>query len=162
MVLKRIKQYLIHKGISISAFERSIGMSNASFGKSLKNNRSIGVDKLENILRIYPDINPTWILTGEGNMLREGKSDVQQKVGKGTNFLQNGNNNLNHITIKGEAYTENGVMEKINGLEAKIQSLISTINEKDKLIAEKERLLQEKDKLLALKDEIITMLKDRP
>ena len=37
MILDRIKQFIDFKGIAVSAFERSIGMSNASFGKSLKN-----------------------------------------------------------------------------------------------------------------------------
>lgn len=36
MILERIKEYIDCKGITIAAFERSIGMSNASFGKSLK------------------------------------------------------------------------------------------------------------------------------
>lgn len=69
MIIERIKQYIDHKGISVSAFERSIGMSNASFGKSLKNGGAIGSDKLENILNTYPDISPTWLLTGEGEMI---------------------------------------------------------------------------------------------
>lgn len=69
MVLERIKEYIDKKGITIAAFERSIGMSNASFGKSLKNGKSIGTDKLENILRVYQDINPIWLLTGQGEML---------------------------------------------------------------------------------------------
>ena len=47
MILQRIKEYIDLKGISISAFEKSIGMSNASFGRSLKNNGAIGTDKLE-------------------------------------------------------------------------------------------------------------------
>ncbi len=59
-----------YKGIKIAPFEKSIGMSNASFGKSLKNKGSIGTDKLENILSIYSDINPAWLLTGEGEMLK--------------------------------------------------------------------------------------------
>lgn len=71
MILERIKEYIDHKGISISAFEKSIGMGNASFGKSLKNNGAIGTDKLENILNIYSDINPAWLLTGKGNMLKQ-------------------------------------------------------------------------------------------
>lgn len=70
MILERIKEYMDYKGISIAAFERSIGMSNASFGKSLKNGKAIGTDKLENILSIYNDINPNWLLTGEGSMFR--------------------------------------------------------------------------------------------
>lgn len=70
MVLQRIKEYIDFKGISISAFEKSIGMSNASFGRSLKNNGAIGTDKLENILNVYQEINPDWLLTGQGNMIR--------------------------------------------------------------------------------------------
>lgn len=65
--------------MTIAAFERSIGMSNASFGKSLKGGKAIGTDKLENILRIYPDINPSWLLTGEGNMLRS-ESEMVEKL----------------------------------------------------------------------------------
>lgn len=73
MILDRIKEYIDSKGISIAAFERSIGMGNASFGKSLKKNGAIGTDKLENILRIYEDINPVWLLTGNGSMLKPNK-----------------------------------------------------------------------------------------
>lgn len=72
MIIERIKAYIDYKGIKIAPFEKSIGMSNASFGKSLKNNGSIGTDKLENILSIYSDINPAWLLTGEGDMLKTG------------------------------------------------------------------------------------------
>lgn len=79
MILDRIKEYIDKKGITIAAFERSIGMSNASFGKSLKGGKAIGTDKLENILRIYPDINPSWLLTGEGNMLRS-ESEMVEKL----------------------------------------------------------------------------------
>ena len=70
MILGRIKEYIDYKNISVSAFEKSLGMSNASFSKCLKSGKGIGTDKLENILNIYPDISPDWLLTGEGSMLR--------------------------------------------------------------------------------------------
>lgn len=70
MVLERIKEYIDYKGITISAFEKSIGMSNASFGKSLKSGKGIGSDKLEKILKVYTNISPSWLLTGEGTMLK--------------------------------------------------------------------------------------------
>ena len=38
MILERLKQYIDAKGITIAAFEREAGMSNAAFGKALKNN----------------------------------------------------------------------------------------------------------------------------
>jgi transcriptional regulator with XRE-family HTH domain len=68
--LKRIKQYLDSKGIKVSVFEREIGMSNGSFASQLKNDKTIGVDKLEKILRIYSDINIEWLLTGRGEILK--------------------------------------------------------------------------------------------
>lgn len=75
MILERLKEYIDYKRISIAAFEKSVGMSNASFGKSLKNGGAIGTDKLENILITYSDINPIWLLTGEGSMLKEEQSE---------------------------------------------------------------------------------------
>ena len=61
MIIDRLKQYIDSKGITISAFERSIGMSNASLNKSFKQGKSIRSDNLEQILLIYPDINPSHI-----------------------------------------------------------------------------------------------------
>lgn len=74
MILERLKEYIDYRGISVAAFERSIGMANASFGKSLKNKGAIGTDKLEKILSIYSEISPVWLMTGEGNMLKSPSS----------------------------------------------------------------------------------------
>ena len=79
MILDRLKEYIDFKNINVSSFEKSIGMSNASFGKSLKNNGAIGTDKLENILQVYPDINPVWLLTGQGDMIWD-PSSYQSKM----------------------------------------------------------------------------------
>lgn len=70
MVLERIKEFIDYKGLSIAAFERSIGMSNASFGKSLKNKGAIGSDKIENILFKYKELSAEWLLTGNGEMIK--------------------------------------------------------------------------------------------
>lgn len=67
--IHRIKDFIDYKGISIRAFEISVGFSNGSFGSQLKNNKTIGVDKLEYILNVYPELNPLWILTGKGDMI---------------------------------------------------------------------------------------------
>lgn len=80
MILERVKQFIDFKGISIAAFERSIGMANASFGKSLKNKGAIGSDKLEKILSTYPEISPTWLMTGNGSMLKTKGTPSRQEA----------------------------------------------------------------------------------
>ena len=72
--LHRIKQFIDYKRLTNKEFEQNVGFSNGAFASQLKNNRTIGVDKLENILFVYPEINPEWLLTGKGKML---KTDTQ-------------------------------------------------------------------------------------
>lgn len=76
-IVARIKEYMDYKRISIAAFEKSIGLSNASFNKTLKTGGAIGTDKLENILSVYTDINPQWLMTGDGPMLKEVGVNIQ-------------------------------------------------------------------------------------
>lgn len=64
----RIKLYLDSRSISLNAFDKAIGAGNGYFGKQLKRQASIGSDVLEKIVCTYPDINPIWLLTGEGKM----------------------------------------------------------------------------------------------
>lgn len=85
MVLARLKQYIDLKKISVSAFERSIGMSNASFGKTLKQGKGIGSDKLEKILSVYTDLNPEWLLTGRGEILNTKSTENATKLNGGVN-----------------------------------------------------------------------------
>ena len=75
-ILNRLKDFIDYKGLPIAAFEKSIGMSNASFGKQLKKKGAIGTDKLENILNTYPELSPLWLMTGEGDMLKTTKSSI--------------------------------------------------------------------------------------
>lgn len=83
MITERLKQFIDSISISISAFEKSIGMSNASFRKIYNNNGAIGSDKLERVLNTYPQLNPSWLLTGEGSMILGEEAAVQQnKFGK--------------------------------------------------------------------------------
>jgi repressor LexA len=83
--LTRIKQFIDNQGINISTFEKSVGISNGSFASQLKNNKTIGVDKVENILKVYSILNPGWLIAGEGSMLKEGfpgiNSNQQMKPG---------------------------------------------------------------------------------
>ena len=67
--LQRLKKFIEFKKLSISSFEKSVGFSNGSFASQLKNNKTIGVDKLEKILNVYPELSSEWVLTGKGDMI---------------------------------------------------------------------------------------------
>ena len=69
MIKKRIIQILEFKGIAKENFYKKIGMTSASFrGKASET--PINSIAIENILSEVPDINPEWLLTGRGEMLK--------------------------------------------------------------------------------------------
>jgi hypothetical protein len=69
--IDRLMQFVNHAGLSARQFDLSIGASNGYTLRMKKNNASIGSDVIETILRIYPQLNVVWLLTGEGTMLKE-------------------------------------------------------------------------------------------
>lgn len=116
MVLNRIKQFIDYKGIAISAFEKSIGMSNASLGKSLKTGGTIGADKLENILTAYPEINLYWLVTGKGEMLTtESRDEVEE------------------VRANDKSMPER-LLDIIEGQKKQIETLLEMLKEKDEEI----------------------------
>ena len=62
-------KFMSYREISASRFERMCGLSNGYFNK-LRN--APGLDKIDKILRVFPELNREWVLTGEGSMLNEG------------------------------------------------------------------------------------------
>jgi hypothetical protein len=47
-----------------------MAFSNGSLASQIKNNKTIGVDKLEHILQSNPDLSAEWLLTGKGDMIQ--------------------------------------------------------------------------------------------
>lgn len=68
----RLLQFIRHQGISIKSFEMQCGLSNG-YVSSMR--IGIGSEKLEEILRQYPQLNRKWLLYGEGDMLSDERDD---------------------------------------------------------------------------------------
>jgi len=76
--IERIAIYIHFKKISPHAFEKKIELSNGYFSKQLKHLGSVGSDILIRIHHAYTDVDILWILTGEGQMLKDEMQHSQQ------------------------------------------------------------------------------------
>lgn len=65
-VKERLKEFVSYLNISEREFCRTIGVGSAYIA-SIK--KSIKADKLEAITKQYPQLNPVWLIRGEGEML---------------------------------------------------------------------------------------------
>lgn len=73
----RLKMYINHLGISVLAFEKSIGASNGYVSSISK---GIGAKYFREITEKYPELDPNWLLTGEGSMLKAPKLNGDAEI----------------------------------------------------------------------------------
>lgn len=75
----RILQFIDYKGISKNKFYIETGISNGILDKK----SGLSMDTIEKFYSTYPEINPEWLLTGQGPMLKESSpEDKQSKLQK--------------------------------------------------------------------------------
>lgn len=79
-IKERIEFFIERQGIRRSAFEKTCGFSNG-YTRNLKENPS--ASKIEDILNAYPELSRVWLLSGEGEMLKESTMNVGEISGKG-------------------------------------------------------------------------------
>lgn len=75
-VKERINELRDAKNLSVKAFEQEIGISNGLWEKA----KSLSEDVLIKIIARYPEINPCWLLKGEGDMFGE-NDDRKYSIG---------------------------------------------------------------------------------
>ena len=122
-VKERVKIFLDYKKMPISVFEKSI---NASNGYVNSISKSIGLDKIEMILEKYPNLNIEWLLTGQGNMLKEdAKTNISQTI-TGDSNIQSGNNTSITGDCKG----------KIEELQKQLEEYKKQLREKENQVSQ--------------------------
>lgn len=84
---ERLKEFISTLKIPVSAFEKRCGMSNGYISSMRK---GLGEEKLNNVLKQFPELSREWLLYGEGDMLRP---HVSQSVSGDHNTQVAGNGN---------------------------------------------------------------------
>ena len=78
---------------------KMIGVSPSLVGKIAKGENSFSVDILEKILEVFPELNPIWLLRGEGEMYasKEQKTIPVSELEYIKETIANLQNKINHL-----------------------------------------------------------------
>ena len=117
--IERIEIFMHFKKISPHAFEQKIDLSNGYFSKQLKNLGSVGSDILIKIYLAYPELDILWILTGEGQMLKQAEQESQQ---------------IGDIILEDFANKYTSENKKLKKLENDFDKLQTSLTDKEKII----------------------------
>lgn len=103
---QRVLEYCKRKNIAVSRFEKECNLANGYFNQVKKRP---SLDKIESISRAFPDLNTDWLLTGEGEMLRQ---NIQQ-AGDNATQVQGTNNHVSSPRVLEMAMQEIAEQRKL-------------------------------------------------
>jgi len=81
-VIDRVKEFIVLRKLSVSGFEKSLGLANNTIQKAIKRSGSVKDDTMNKILEVYPEINPIWLLMGKGDMILNESNQNHVKEGE--------------------------------------------------------------------------------
>ena len=89
-VKQRLVQFIKMMHLTQKAFEERCGMGNG-YVNSIR--KGIGPEKMQDIIRAFPELNREWLLFGEGNPLKSNTSSI---ITGDITVTGNGNTNIGH------------------------------------------------------------------
>lgn len=95
-VRDRLKQYIAYQGMSVRSFQDAARLSN-SYVASI--DQSIAPKTQKKIVGAFPDLNMSWLLTGEGSMIKQPTSSIHDNNVIGDNNNVGNNINVNHTSV---------------------------------------------------------------
>jgi hypothetical protein len=122
-VKERLREFIKFRKISERAFCERIGGVSFSYVNSIR--KSIQPDKLKRITNAFPELNPIWLMTGDGEMLHSGNTN--QISGNGNTAVAGNGNKVTANDIAGMIELQKGYQAIIKEKDAQINRLISVI-----------------------------------
>lgn len=74
--ISRLAKFMQEKGINDNQITIAAGLSNGLIGKAKVSGKGMTAANIEKILRAYPQLSPEWLLTGNGEMLKDRRDKV--------------------------------------------------------------------------------------
>lgn len=109
--IERFDKYMEYKELNDNKVTVQLGLSVGTLGKSRKYGRDLSDKVIEQILNFYTDLNRIWLLTGEGEMI---KDKITQEANGDNNMQVAGNsNNINNSAAIKLALSEISEMRKL-------------------------------------------------
>lgn len=143
-IKERIEIFIEHQGIRRSVFEKQCGFSNG-YTRNLKENPS--ASKIEDILNTYPELNRVWLLSGEGEMLKDSSTTVGEVSGDdntigmtvtqtiGDNSGQNAGRDINNPPCPNATLNMLNELKELRHLaEQQLQVYAASLDKKDEQI----------------------------
>lgn len=121
-VKERLREYIKVLGISEREFCRRIGVS-TSYVNSIRT--SIQPDKMKSIGEQFPELNPMWLITGDGEMLQ--RANINQISGDSNTTVAGNGNQVTTNDIAGMIELQKGYQAMLKEKDAQINKLISVI-----------------------------------
>ena len=79
-LVERLHLFIKYNNLNLSEFDKSIGAANGYIGKQIKNKGSIGSHIIESIFSYYPQLNVQWLMTGEGEMIKNVENNIKSNI----------------------------------------------------------------------------------
>ena len=139
----RIKQYIDYKSLTNRAFEQNNDLSNGYIATQLKRNADLGEGILTKILENCLDLNPLWLITGKGEMLKNGDNIIQTTTGDNNISIGKG-------SIKGNnTINSNTGNDTIKQLQKELEDCKNQLEDYKKMLSEKDAQINKLLNILA-------------
>ena len=78
--IDRLDKYMKHSRLNDNKLTKLAGLTIGVIGKSRKDGRDLSSGSIEKVLLVCADLNSTWLLTGEGEMLKNDETPKSNPI----------------------------------------------------------------------------------